>query len=204
MELCGQNLHDYVYKNPFNFQKSFSYSKQLASGLAYLHANNVVHRDLKPGNVLISLDEKTIKLSDFGLSREIPAYQSAATVTAISAGTEGYKSPETYQEDTHVFCSLDIFPYGLVIHFIFSSGKHPFGSNPNEWSYRIMKNKKRDFSNVPQFNEPNSHKKAQLLDLLTLTLMQNPRDRPTAEDIKKHVFFAGKSSVSLQDRSRLK
>jgi serine/threonine-protein kinase 11 len=43
------------------------YFKQLISGLGYLHANSVIHRDIKPGNLLITIDE-TVKISDFGVA----------------------------------------------------------------------------------------------------------------------------------------
>ena len=192
MELCGQNLQSYVDEHPFSLAKSFSFSKQLTAGLSYLHKNKIAHRDLKPENVLISFCKEFLKLSDFGLSKEIPTGQSSATVTAISAGTDGYRSPETYQPNTRVDLAIDIFPYGLVTHFLFTNGKHPFGSNPNEWSFNIMKNRNRNLSQIPTFDETRSHKKAQLLDLLNQSLQHNPKDRPTTEQISKHPFFAGK------------
>ena len=54
-----------------------------------------------------------------------------------------------------------------------------------------MKNRNRDISLVPEFDEPNGRKRAQLLHLLNGTLQNNPRDRPTADEIEQHIFFKG-------------
>ena len=97
MELCSRNLQTYINENrqnPLNFPKSFSYSKQLVEGLLFLHENKIFHRDLKPDNVLISRCSGFIKLSDFGLSREVADGQTHVTVTHITAGSDGYRPPE--------------------------------------------------------------------------------------------------------------
>ena len=61
-------------------------------GLAYLHYDNLLHRDIKPGNVLLN-SRGQVKLSDFGISRELEDSQAMATT---SAGTFRYMSAERY------------------------------------------------------------------------------------------------------------
>ena len=191
MELCSQNLRDYVEKHSFNFENSFRFSGNIVEGLVFLHRNNVIHRDLKPDNVLISMDKRSAKLSDFGLCQEIPIGHSGATVSAIGVGTGGFRAPETYQNITHVSPSIDVFAFGLVIHFIFSKGKHPYGSNPYECQVNITKKPNRDLTQIPQFGRPHVHKREQLTQLLRQTLDSEPSKRPTMKDIQESAFISG-------------
>ena len=192
MELCSQNLQNYIDENkakPTDFEKSLSFAKQILEGLLYLHENKVIHRDLKPENILISLCKKIIKLSDFGLSKEIKERRSEVTVTTIGAGSEGYRAPETYQSRKHISTRLDIFSLGIIYHIIFTNGKHPFGPDPNEWRDNIRKNQNLDFSGIHEFGDPSNEKKTQLIDLIQQALQHEPSDRPSAKALKEHVFF---------------
>jgi len=82
----------------------------ICAGLNYLHENNVLHRDLKPANLLVSSD-KTIKLSDFGISRELENGESAKT----EVGTALYISPERFNFQPYGF-PADIWSLGVLLY----------------------------------------------------------------------------------------
>lgn len=69
--------------------------KQVVDGLIYLHNNNIAHRDIKPGNILLNTDGKVV-ISDFGIGR---SFQSADCVV----GSPGYQAPEMFGNDDEVF-----------------------------------------------------------------------------------------------------
>ena len=104
-----------------------SFADQLASGLAYMHSQNVIHRDLKPANVLVSVKSKNrfqrrnvffnegrshIHICDMGIAR---LKQSVATLTqCLPEGTPSYISPETAIEKKYGQPS-DIWAFGLIV-----------------------------------------------------------------------------------------
>lgn len=182
MELCNtQNLQDHITENrknnvPFDQQLSISQAKQLVSGLDFIHRNDIIHRDLKPQNVLLSLDKKTLKIADFGISKPMTSGHTMTMVTNARAGTEGYRAPETYNSN-EVSRYTDIFSLGLVYYFIWSEGYHPYGDDPDEWSYNIKRNMSPDLSHILVPHENKARK------LLKQMLDPEPRQRPTTEDI---------------------
>ena len=74
MDLCeGGDLYSYIKEHgKLDESEIFHLSYQLAMGLKYLHDQNVIHRDLKLGNILLKENKKDLKICDFGLSRSIP------------------------------------------------------------------------------------------------------------------------------------
>jgi protein kinase 1 len=90
-----------------------SIASDVAKGIAYLHFNNVLHRDLKPGNVLLS-DTWVAKVADFGSSAN--AKTSAAGDEAIH-GTPPYMAPEVARGESNQTAALDVWSFGcLLVH----------------------------------------------------------------------------------------
>src|ERR1700680_3318682 len=99
----------------------------VAGALAYAHRHGVVHRDVKPGNVLIT-EEGTIKVTDFGIARAVNTEESL-TQTGAVMGTATYFSPEQ-AEGMGVDSRSDIYSLGVVI-FEMVTGRPPFlGDTP--------------------------------------------------------------------------
>jgi serine/threonine protein kinase len=112
MELVeGPSLADVIDDGPLPVPRTVSIGRQLALGLAHAHALDVVHRDVKPENVLFEADSQHARLADFGIARFGDASRVTAQGTCI--GTAAYLAPE--QLDGVVGSAVDIYALGLVL-----------------------------------------------------------------------------------------
>ena len=94
-----------------------SLSKDVASGLAYIHSRQIIHRDLCGDNVLLTLSQSMpkAKISDFGMSRLLDPSEMSSTLTAIGHRT-GYLPPEALRLDDEDYDhSLDVFSLGVIM-----------------------------------------------------------------------------------------
>jgi len=139
LELClGGTLHSYVGKKPLLPESEAKHlMRQMISGVSYLHTCRVCHRDMKPGNVLLSgrsaLDTNQLKISDYGLSC---VYQPGVRLTA-AVGTTDYMAPEVLRRDYDPAC--DLWSCGVVL-FLVVCGYLPFrGKDKVTTRRRIVK-----------------------------------------------------------------
>ena len=105
---------------------------QVARGLAAAHAQGLVHRDVKPANILLERDVDRVMLTDFGLARAVD--DASLTRTGLIAGTPQYMSPEQARGDA-IDTRSDLFSFGSVLYAI-STGRPPFRA---ETSYGILR-----------------------------------------------------------------
>ncbi len=117
-ELLDCNLRSYFSQKPeLNSFLEASLSKDVASGLSYIHSMNIIHRDLCGDNILLKLGglAPVAKISDFGMARLIDPSKVSATLTAIGHRL-GYLPPEAlriaYEKYDH---SLDVFSLGVIM-----------------------------------------------------------------------------------------
>jgi serine/threonine-protein kinase len=112
---------------PLHPERAAEISADVATALAYAHRHGVVHRDVKPGNVLIT-EEGTVKVTDFGIARAVNTEESL-TQTGAVMGTATYFSPEQ-AEGLSVDARSDIYSLGVVL-FELVTGRPPFlGETP--------------------------------------------------------------------------
>lgn len=103
--------------------------REVADALAYAHGRGVIHRDIKPDNVLLTKDEQRALVTDFGIARAITDGGDARlTATGVAIGTPAYMSPEQCAGDREVDGRSDLYALG-VLGFQMLAGRLPFEAN---------------------------------------------------------------------------
>ncbi|CAI5497655.1 unnamed protein product, partial [Closterium sp. Naga37s-1] len=97
----------------FSWNMRLKVAVQVAEALAYLHGANLIHRDLKAANVLLS-PEYDAKLTDFGMVRVGPDRQLQSIVSTRVMGTRGYTDP-SYMETGHLGAKSDVYSFGVLL-----------------------------------------------------------------------------------------
>jgi serine/threonine-protein kinase len=105
--------------------------KQAAQGMAYYHERGIVHRDIKPDNMMIDASG-TLKITDLGLAKNILEQDQGMTVTGTVMGSPYYMSPEQINDSKNVDARADLYSLGIAFYQMIT-GKVPFsGSSPGE------------------------------------------------------------------------
>ena len=144
--------------------------EQVASALVAAHRAGIVHRDVKPGNVLLG-ENGTVKITDFGISKA--KGDVALTATGLISGTAAYLAPEVAR-GTDPTPAADVFALGATL-FHALEGEPPYGSNPNPLALLYA-------AANGQLSQPRNA--GQLTDLLLDLLSFEPEDRPSMVEVR--------------------
>jgi len=122
----GQSLQERVDRDgPMDLKQVLRIGIQTAQGLESAHAQGLVHRDVKPSNILLENGVERVKLTDFGLARAVD--DASLTQSGVVAGTPQYMSPEQARGEP-VDHRSDLFSLGSVLYFMFAAHA-PFRAN---------------------------------------------------------------------------
>ena len=200
------------YFDNFKITETRNYMKQALEILAKIHQRGIIHRDIKPQNLLYNRESGVLKMIDFGRAEEFKAESKS-----VKVGSKFFKAPELLVGYSHYDFGIDIWNLGLILGcFIFR--KYPllyFRGNDdlldlvvevfgfqrlfkflNKYSITIADSKKKKYFGVTgagfQFfvsknNSDNLDEDA--LDLLDKMLVIDPQDRITAKQALEHPFF---------------
>ena len=119
---------------PMNLREILRVGLQTARGLAAAHAQGLVHRDVKPANILLEDGVERVRITDFGLARA--ADDASLTVTGLLAGTPHYMSPEQALGKP-LDARSDLFALGAVL-FTLATGKPPFRAESSHAVLRMV------------------------------------------------------------------
>ena len=118
----GSLQHRIDQDGPLCLEDTLRIGLQIAEALAAAHANGVIHRDVKPANILLEDGDKRVVLSDFGLARTLD--DASITASGLIAGTPAYMSPEQARGE-QVDHRTDLFSLGSVL-YAMCTGHSPF------------------------------------------------------------------------------
>jgi serine/threonine protein kinase len=143
MERCeGVNLKTYMARKTLETREIIDISLQITSALEAAHGKGVVHRDIKPGNIIVS-DSGQVKVLDFGLARRFRVAETGAlglegsTMPGRPLGTANYMAPERILQ-MPLDPRSDLFSVGVVI-FEMATGRLPFaGASPSETVANVL------------------------------------------------------------------
>jgi serine/threonine-protein kinase len=172
MELVeGSTLRDFLNENgPLSVEQTIQFITPVLSALAAAHLIGIIHRDVKPENILISKDGR-IKVADFGLARNMTMAQTMTAESSVVLGSVSYLSPEQVQRGI-ADARSDVYAIGIVL-FEMLLGKKPYdGETPIQIAYRHVNDR------IPNVNEFKSDVPEMIADLIFQATAPNPDQRP--------------------------
>jgi serine/threonine-protein kinase len=136
----GIPLDEYVERRKLGVRERIRLLLTIADALSHAHANLVIHRDIKPNNILVSLEDGRAKLLDFGIAKLIGEGQHAElTQQGFGPMTPTYAAPEQFKAQA-VTVATDVYQFGMLLYRLLSSGL-PYeatSEDPIAWARAVL------------------------------------------------------------------
>lgn len=126
---CGHNLSFRYYFASMSVPDIQLYFRSLFDALQYVHAQSIIHRDIKPNNILFSPQHQSFLLIDFGLAQRETTQPTEREPSR--AGTRGFRAPEVLFKVAHQTNAIDVWSAGVILLCILS-GRYPFFHSPDD------------------------------------------------------------------------
>ena len=189
----GQSLRTRLSRPPLPIGEVQSYLRDVARALAYAHARGVVHRDIKPDNVLVAGGSAVV--TDFGVAKALSNARGdmpGATLTSVgtSLGTPAYMAPEQVAADPDTDHRADLYAFGAMAYELLA-GRSPFGGRtPQKMLAAQLGERPEGIDQLRPDTPP------QLAQLIMRCLEKEPGDRPQSADEVLRELDASASSGS--------
>ncbi|XP_015607480.1 serine/threonine-protein kinase PLK1 isoform X2 [Cephus cinctus] len=177
LEACPRKslMHVLKYRGKVTEPEARYYMKQMVTGVAYIHSQKVVHRDLKPGNMFLS-EHMIVKIGDFGLATRPDGQRRRVTI----CGTPNYIAPEVLYKQAYSY-EADVWALGCILYALLV-GQPPFETATLKETYaRICSNQYKEV------DDSIATRSGQ--DLVRWLLQPTPELRPSLERVKEHAYL---------------
>ncbi|XP_077645017.1 serine/threonine-protein kinase PAK 3-like [Lonchura striata] len=180
----GGTLQDVVRQTRMAEGEMAAVSRECLQGLDFLHANRVIHRDLKSSNILLGM-AGSVKLADFGLCAQLSSEQDRCS---SMVGTAHWMAPEVVTSSPYG-PKVDIWSFGIVtIEMV--EGEPPYFKETRAMARALIRH-----NGTPQLQEPR-HLSALLRDFLECSLEPDEEQRWSAQDLLQHPFLSSAKPLS--------
>ncbi len=168
----GPDLRKHIADRDLSVVQMVDVCIRLCRGLDFLHQNNIVHRDIKPGNFLFSRDMKQVKICDFGLSKSSSSWRTRWI--REGGGTRAYMSPEQIENKGRgLDARSDIFSFGITMYELLA-GRHPCDGRDSKEIMKQIRSSKYKFEPPSKYNSEVPH----ALDRIVLkSIRRRPEQR---------------------------
>jgi eukaryotic-like serine/threonine-protein kinase len=187
--VAGATMREATRQGKLTDAGAIEAAAQILEGLAHAHGKGIVHRDVKPANVLLEDGpEISIRLLDFGLAR----FAEAETLTAVGdvPGTLAYISPERLSGEAASPAS-DVWSVGVML-WEALAGRHPF------WAPSLLATSKKIEAGAPSLARPRPDLPKPLVAAVARALHLDPMQRPSAADLAKTLRQARRTRPSAK------
>jgi len=187
--LTGPTLEGLITDGPLPAEIAACIGAQIAHALQAAHESGIVHRDVKPGNVLVH-EARVVKLADFGIAQMVDSQSFTATGQIL--GSPGHMAPEQIEGDI-IDARTDVFALGTVLYFL-AAGRLPFvGRNPHQVLKRIVDGQYADPVRV------NPRAGATLGAIIARCLATDPADRYPSALALAEALEAFVAEIGIED-----
>ena len=170
LEYAESDVKQLIRKSRVNETRCKSITAEILNGVKYLHDNNVIHRDMKPANIL--LKDNVPKICDFGLSKNSKLIRNDELV-----GSHGYIAPEIHNGYSYT-SKVDMWALGIII-FQMIGGYHPYSDIPCKYSANRINYDNRYWENISEDGK----------NFIDNLLVCDPHDRMSASDALYHKWL---------------
>ncbi len=170
----GQSLRDWLNRGPIPPPQVFAVMHGVLQALDYAHKHAIVHRDMKPENVLLS-DDGMVKVADFGIARltDDTGVGGTATKTGTTVGTPQYMSPEQVAS-SKVDGRSDLYSAGIMFYELVA-GQPPFTASESDGPFTLMAKHVQAPPKPPSLHRPGLD--PQLEEAILKSISKRPEDR---------------------------
>jgi len=195
----GSTLTDKILKDgAFHWLEALPIIKQVLSAIGHAHEAGIIHRDIKPNNILLD-DKGTVKITDFGLAKD--QTKMTNTISVTSGGTLYYMSPEHVKGFSFIDARSDLYSIGMTFYEMLT-GIIPFQNIKSDFDIRESIVRK-------EFEKPRSINPTiptELEMIVMRSISKNPDDRyQTADDMMQAIVdFEMQNDIAAKERTTKK